>query len=277
MIPRLAIPGTGLAISRLGFGCARILGGAEARASAQLIEAALNAGIRHFDTAPAYGDGASEAVLGAVLRGVGDVTIATKVGVPRPSPGAAPLHRSLYRRLLRPALAAMPPVKAALLRLRPAPAAPSVTTRARLERDAVLRALDESERQLGRRADIYLLHEPERLDLADDVGETFAELQRTGRIGAFGAGTGADHLPAELFGSVAQLRIGGEVPAWAATAIYHGVLREPGAARDAGARVAAALTAYPAAAIVFSASSPAQVSRLAAGLEAHSSTNRLEP
>ena len=277
MIARLAIPGSDLAITRLGFGCARILGASEARASARLIEAALDAGIRHFDTAPAYGDGESEAVLGAVLRGVADVTVATKIGIPRPPPRAAGIRRQVYRRVLRPALAAMPWVKASLLRLRPAAAAPADAPRRRLDRDAILRGLDDSERQLGRRADIYLLHEPERLELDDGALATLAELQRVGRIGAYGAGTGAGHLPPGLSGSVAQLRIGGELPEWAAVAIYHGALRERRPGQTAGAHVAAMLAAYADAAIVFSASSPAQVSALAAEVAARSSTKRFEP
>jgi hypothetical protein len=42
---RLKIRGTEVAISRIGFGCARVYGGHETKASARLIEAALTAGI----------------------------------------------------------------------------------------------------------------------------------------------------------------------------------------------------------------------------------------
>ena len=62
---RLKIRGTEVAISQIGFGCARVYGGHETKASARLIEAALTAGIRHFDTAPSYGFGESEFVLRA--------------------------------------------------------------------------------------------------------------------------------------------------------------------------------------------------------------------
>jgi aryl-alcohol dehydrogenase-like predicted oxidoreductase len=76
---------TGIEVSALGFGCGAVGGlmvrgdrGEQVRAVAR----ALEAGIDYFDTAPGYGDGASERNLGRVLHelGVGDrVTVATKV------------------------------------------------------------------------------------------------------------------------------------------------------------------------------------------------------
>lgn len=49
--------------------------------STRAIHAAVDAGVRHFDTAQAYGTGHSETVLGAALAGRNDVAIATKVGL----------------------------------------------------------------------------------------------------------------------------------------------------------------------------------------------------
>src|SRR5438552_14563326 len=50
--------------------------------SRRIIERALERGVRTFDTANAYNDGASERILGDALRGAapGDVFVATKVG-----------------------------------------------------------------------------------------------------------------------------------------------------------------------------------------------------
>jgi myo-inositol catabolism protein IolS len=60
------------------------------------VRRALDRGITFFDTAPAYGDGASEALLGRVLASHRrDVTIATKVG-PRDDPRGS-LEGSLRR------------------------------------------------------------------------------------------------------------------------------------------------------------------------------------
>ena len=71
---------------RLGFG-AWAVGGAgwgaatDERARFAAVARALERGVTFFDTAPAYGDGASEALLGRALRADRDrVAIATKVG-----------------------------------------------------------------------------------------------------------------------------------------------------------------------------------------------------
>lgn len=49
--------------------------------STRAIHAGVDAGVRFFDTAQAYGAGHSEAVLGGALRGRDDVRIATKIGL----------------------------------------------------------------------------------------------------------------------------------------------------------------------------------------------------
>jgi aryl-alcohol dehydrogenase-like predicted oxidoreductase len=55
-----------------------------------VVEAALDAGVTHFDTADIYGDGRSEDYLGRALASRrDDVTIASKFGYHGPPPGAA--------------------------------------------------------------------------------------------------------------------------------------------------------------------------------------------
>ena len=69
---------------RLGFGCVRLgsaSGDSSWRSDVQLVRAAVDAGVTLFDTADAYGHGASERILGKALRARReDVQIATKVG-----------------------------------------------------------------------------------------------------------------------------------------------------------------------------------------------------
>lgn len=65
----------GLAFGAMQFGTT-----ADDRAAAAMIEACLAAGVRDFDTAHGYGEGASERMLGGLLRGVKGVRIATKAG-----------------------------------------------------------------------------------------------------------------------------------------------------------------------------------------------------
>lgn len=65
--------------SRLAFGCMQFGGPADATASRAMFEACLAAGIRHFDTACGYTNGASETLLGEFAQGH-DLFVATKVG-----------------------------------------------------------------------------------------------------------------------------------------------------------------------------------------------------
>jgi aryl-alcohol dehydrogenase-like predicted oxidoreductase len=74
---------TGLTVSALGFGCGAV-GGLMVRGAAadqvRAVARAVEAGITYFDTAPSYGDGASERNLGRVLAELKpDVLLGTKV------------------------------------------------------------------------------------------------------------------------------------------------------------------------------------------------------
>ena len=53
----------------------------------QLVRTALDAGVFHFDTAPGYGSGANESILGEVLKGRlrNSFVVATKIGLPEDS------------------------------------------------------------------------------------------------------------------------------------------------------------------------------------------------
>jgi D-threo-aldose 1-dehydrogenase len=82
---------TGLSVTALGVGSAP-LGGLYAPVTTEealgMLEAAWEAGIRYFDTAPMYGNGRSEHLVGHLLRGkgqddgtpAGDWVLSTKVG-----------------------------------------------------------------------------------------------------------------------------------------------------------------------------------------------------
>lgn len=65
----------GLAFGAMQFGTT-----ADMTAARAMVEACLAAGVRDFDTANGYGGGASERMLGELLRGVAGVRIATKAG-----------------------------------------------------------------------------------------------------------------------------------------------------------------------------------------------------
>lgn len=108
-----ALGTTGLVVSEIGFGAWGIggrtagetsYGETDDRASRAALERALALGITFFDTAPAYGDGRSERLIGAALAGTRTV-IATKAGIARfgaaPDFSPARIRRSLEASLGR--------------------------------------------------------------------------------------------------------------------------------------------------------------------------------
>lgn len=130
------------------------------------VRAALDDGVRYFDTAPHYGAGESERRLGVALEGVprDAYVIATKVG----------------RRIVD---ASGDPVPGS---------ATGKDTVADLSRDGVLRSLDASlERLRTDRIDLLHLHDPLDVEAGLDGAMTaLAELREQGVVRAIGVGLG---------------------------------------------------------------------------------------
>jgi hypothetical protein len=192
----------------LGFGCGRLRAGLEERNSRRLIEAALEGGIRYFDTAPSYGDGASERVLGLCLREVRrEVAICTKIGFPRP-----PEHSALAaaRAVVR---AVVKPVYRCLKRGGPPRVASAADASVPMRDDAYghfepgrLRAdLQESLEALGTdRIDCLMLHEPRLTDPTPELATALQELVAAGTVARIGVGTGSALEKLPRYGDVAQ-------------------------------------------------------------------------
>lgn len=88
---------TGVRVSRLALGTMTFGGQADAATSRALFDRARAAGINHFDTADVYNGGASETLLGELVRGCRDeVVLATKayfpVGSDRNARGSSRYH-----------------------------------------------------------------------------------------------------------------------------------------------------------------------------------------
>ncbi|MGI5243822.1 aldo/keto reductase [Dactylosporangium sp. CA-139066] len=158
----------------LGLGCAQLGNLYQERTDdecAAIVDAAWDAGIRYFDTAPHYGLGLSERRLGAALaaRPRDAYTVSTKVG-----------------RLLEPADEGGDDLADGF-------AVPRTHRRVwDFSRDGVRRSIEESLRRLGLdRIDIALLHDPEhRPDAALRYGfPALAELRAEGVVGSIGAGS----------------------------------------------------------------------------------------
>ncbi|MDT7855734.1 aldo/keto reductase [Rubrivirga sp. S365] len=79
-----------LTVSTVGLGCNNFGWHIDEAASREVVSAALDAGVTHFDTAEVYGEGQSEEILGRALGARrDDVTIATKFGHGRDATPAA--------------------------------------------------------------------------------------------------------------------------------------------------------------------------------------------
>ncbi|MET3665597.1 aldo/keto reductase [Caulobacter sp. 1776] len=206
-------------VSRIGLGCARLTGGMGLKQSASVIEAALDAGVTHFDTAPSYGFGTSEAALGRILQGSRNTTIATKVGIRARGNGNL---MSAARMLLRPLVAQLPGLRARIGR---SLAPPKTDTHDHFDLNFVRSSIEQSMLTLGRdRLDVLLLHEPSSRP-EEALIEYLASMQQQGGIGLYGIGTGLELKSSPAIGDVVQHRWSPVNPLRGKRDILHGALR----------------------------------------------------
>jgi aryl-alcohol dehydrogenase-like predicted oxidoreductase len=168
------IPGTQLRVSRVALGTwamgGWMWGGSDKSAAVATIRAALNQGINLIDTAPVYGFGASEEIVGEALASTGlraRTVIATKVGLEW-------RDGKIYRN----------------------------ATRAR-----IMREIGESLRRLRTDyIDIYQVHWPDPLVPIEETAEAMRTLYQQGRIRAIGV-SNFSVAQLEVFRRVAPLHV----------------------------------------------------------------------
>lgn len=155
---------------RLGFGSAGIPGGSPRADSIALIEAAVAAGIRHFDTARMYGAGAAESVLGdAAAHHRNAMIIVTKAGI-------APSTQ--FARAAAKLTAGIVTLPGARPRF------------GRFSAAQVKASFEQSLKALGADfVDALLLHEVAAGDITDDLLRALQDLQREGQVGLTGVAT----------------------------------------------------------------------------------------
>ncbi len=178
----------GVAVSRLGFGCASVMGRKGRRQSVTALDAAFAAGIRHFDVARAYGFGEAEKLLGAFAAGRRqEMTIASKFGIAATTPGAV---QKLLKPLLRTALDLLPGLgKAVTAR------AQNTLVRGLYDAATARASLQTSLEMLGTDyLDMAFFHEPPgRLDGAEATIDMLEGMKREGSLRAWGlSGTVAE-------------------------------------------------------------------------------------
>jgi len=211
-------------LDRVGFGCAALATMGTSRAARRLLDAAYEGGIRHFDTAPVYGQGYSERLLGEFLRGKREqVSVATKFGLAPPRPATLPPVLVLPLNAMRRRLRGTPAQPAPAVAPAAAQAAPAKRDiRPTISRAAVQSSFDASRRALGiDHIDLYLLHEHVQAALEPAAIDLLLELQATQRARSLGlAANGGNYFALStediVRWDVLQYEFG---PAWPAHAV----------------------------------------------------------
>jgi predicted oxidoreductase len=164
----IALGSTSLRVSRIAYGCWRILGNVEPTADREnnaqrAVRAAFDAGYTLFDHADIYADSMAEKVFGDVLKatpGMRDkIVIATKCGIRKkgtPHPDSPYRYDSSAEHIIKSC-------EGSLKRL-------SVDT-----------------------IDIYMLHRPDYLMQAGEVADAFSRLKQAGKVSEFGVSNFKPH------------------------------------------------------------------------------------
>ena len=188
---RIDLGATGRTTTRLGFGCSSVMGALGRRESSAMLEAAYDAGIRHFDVAPMYGYGQAESCLGEFLgRHRREVTVTTKYGIPPArSQGWMGLAHGLARAAARPVVRALPGLKRGMKQVAGSVAPPA--GKANFTAAEAGESLERSLRELRTdRIDVWLLHEATVDDLRDDgLLRVLEDAVASGKVGSFGVGS----------------------------------------------------------------------------------------
>jgi D-threo-aldose 1-dehydrogenase len=205
----------GVETTALGFGCADLFRVGDRAGRARLLEAAYDAGIRHFDVAPMYGLGRAEAEVGRFARSRrGDVVLATKFGI-APTPLARALGR--VQRPVRRTLEVLPALRQQARETAAGPESgrlgPMLYSAEGYDAAAARASLERSLRVLATDyLDLLLLHDPAPGSVRSGEVRCYLEEARdAGRIRSWGVAGEADQAvaAARSFGDavpVLQLR-----------------------------------------------------------------------
>jgi len=174
-VDSVRLPRTNLTVSRFTFGTASLHHLGSAKAQAEHVAAAIKEGFTHFDTAPLYGFGSAERVLGKVLASSPELTVTTKVGLY--PPGVSEPNRATMT--LRKAAGRIWPAMSRAV--------------ADLSVDRARASLENSLQRLRRcHIELLLIHEPDAALLATDEWLRWVE-DEMGRVHHFGI-AGPQHV-----------------------------------------------------------------------------------
>lgn len=200
MLPTRELSGTQVSTSAVGFGCAGLFRIPERTVRRVTLDAAYDAGIRHFDVAPMYGLGLAEAELAPFLKGRrAEVTVTTKFGI---EPTILSKAIARVQGPVRGFLAKRPAIGE---ELKVAGQGPRSGSFGRLlyaspgyHRQSAQSGLERSLKALGTDyIDVFLLHDPNHnlISQAPDLIEFMNEQCQVGRIRCWGVTAEPSELP----------------------------------------------------------------------------------
>jgi D-threo-aldose 1-dehydrogenase len=206
------LTGTEIVTTAVGFGCAGLFRLSRRSERRAVLEAAYDAGLRHFDVAPMYGLGMAEAELAPILRRRRDeTTVTTKFGIDASvvGRGAARMQRPV-----RAVLARLPTLQKELKVVGRGPGSGSVGrllyASAGYSARSAASSLDRSLRALATDyVDVFLLHDPVG-DLSSGAPDLVAYLNEQcelGRIRCWGVTGGTGQFQGVAKGLLEQAQV----------------------------------------------------------------------
>lgn len=169
----------------LGFGCAALGSRTSSRVALNAVASAIDHGVTFFDTAPFYGQGESERIIGAAIGGRrNQIVVATKVGL---YPSFALRAAARLKPMVRSVLKRLPGSRQKLLQ-RSVQGFMRSSNEVRLDRASIARSVEASLRRLRcSHIDLLLLHVTPGAQQLDEVLGEMRRLKDCGKIRHYGA------------------------------------------------------------------------------------------
>jgi len=175
-------------IENLGFGCVSLTRHTFLKRAEKILSVAFDNGIMHFDTAPVYGNGYSEKILGGFAKGKREkITIATKCGLGNMGQHKIPVQIALLLNSLKKNFKKNPLVKY--------PSRSQMVPYREITLDYVKNSLQNSLKNLQTDyVDYYLLHEALPSFLTSEAFTFLIEQKQKGVIRKMGVAAGSVNL-----------------------------------------------------------------------------------
>lgn len=188
-----------LDLGRLAFGCAR-LSTLSKKISINILEECIENKILHFDTAPSYG---SEELIGDILQGVENVTITSKIGLPR-----VKSNKGFLKKTIKKSFKSLGNISPSLKNKIYSSINKKQTVQYEkriLSMDEIMIDLEKTLTNINKsKLDILLIHEPDQFIIDDDLIERFEKLKKEGLIANYGLGCNRPNFEMTKFGNVKQ-------------------------------------------------------------------------